>query len=176
MEFWAALCGALVGGAASALTAWGVLVAEAGRRERERFTALRRELTVSLARDLIDLQACVANASMNSGRFGEVESSAESSLALFQAHLDLPDEVAVAEFAFRVRHSVRFATAPGSVWGDAGFVRTRAVEPLLRWSVGDETYPDAWFRARVSISPDAFSTTSYDIEPAATRMAMRIAG
>lgn len=57
MEFWAALCGAFVGGAASALTAWRVLVAEESRRERERFTALRRELTVSFARDSRALQA-----------------------------------------------------------------------------------------------------------------------
>jgi len=172
-ELLAATLGAVVGGGVSALTAWGVYAAERRRRGTDSLAALRRDLTVALVHDLADLRECIANPSRNRGRMANVESSLAATYAVFVGHLDLQREAPVSEFVHRLKNAVRYASATDSVWSDEETLRKQAIEPLLRWSTGDDTYRAGWFASHLSESQTAFSRKRFEIEPIPTRRELR---
>jgi len=89
---------------------------------------------------------------------------------LFIAHLDLPAEASLSEFAVRLQHSVRFASSVNSVWANELVLRNQAILPLLRWSSADDSFSADWFAAHLSPSQDLFNSTRYDIEPEEVRL------
>lgn len=170
-EFWAALAGALVGGLVSGLTAWRVLVSERRSRVLERNVERRVLAAQRCVHDLLDLNDCIVNPSRNRERMAAVESSASSSLVVLAATTTLPLERGVVDFAERVLAAVRFASALDSVWGDAAVVRASAGVPLVRWSVGDPTFIEAWFEGQAALSDTEFKTTKAVFE--ASELVMR---
>lgn len=170
-EFWAALVGTVVGGLVSAMTAWRVLVSERKSRVLERQAERRVLATQTFVRDLLDLHDCVMNPSRNLERMAAVESAASSSLVVLAATMDLPRERAIGDFAEKVLQAVRFASAIGSVWGDAAVVRKSAGAPFVRWSVGDPSFTEAWFATQTALSDAEFKQTTavFDASEALTK-------
>jgi hypothetical protein len=85
--------------------------------------------------------------------------------------MDLPRERDISDFAEKVLHAVRFASAVGSVWGDAAVVRESAGAPFIRWSVGDPSFTEAWFATQSALSDADFKQTKavFDASKALTK-------
>jgi len=171
MEIWSAVVGAVIGAAASALVSWRVFEATHRLQSTDAAATLRRHLTAAFVRDLADIRECVANPSRNLERMAGVEASLAASYAAFVSHL-AHDDAAVSEFASRLKHAVRFASTPQSVWADEETLRLQGVQPLLRWATADDTYPRGWFREHLTASQAVFNRTRFDIEPVRVRRAL----
>ncbi len=152
-SFWSGVVGALIGGAATGLTAWLAFRAQRRATAADAAALMRRQLADSLVRSLADFRECRANPAANAAREREVHSRLEADLALFNGSLTLPRDVALKEYLARIRVMI-FKGANG--WADEVNFSGSIGDPILRWAVGDREFGAAWFESRSSRSDGEF--------------------